>query len=156
LLAQRLVVENRRGPAATRAEHVAVAEAAARGEAREIAEALASVLEIGHVHVDRIEARARERGGHLDLTVDALIAKNRDLRPRALRDERRCDVVGGIERELRRDAGILVVDAPRALAVGARGIVAKPLHRVARLRPLRHEIRRAPFGAQLARVLETD
>ena len=68
------------GPAAAGAEHVAVAEAAAGGEALEVVERDAAGDQVAHVHVERLEAGAVERGRHLDLAVDALLAQDRDLR----------------------------------------------------------------------------
>ena len=54
------------------------------------------------MHVVRVEARAVERGRHLDLSVDALLAQDRDPRARARGDVRRRDVVVRVEREPRR------------------------------------------------------
>ena len=42
-----------------------------------------AALQIGHMHVERIEARARERRRHLDLRIDAFIAQYRHTRARA-------------------------------------------------------------------------
>ena len=72
------IEENALGPAFAGAEDVAVAEATAGGEAAEVAETDATAEDIGHVDVDGREAGAGERGGHLDFTVHALLAENRD------------------------------------------------------------------------------
>jgi hypothetical protein len=76
------VVAERRRPAAARAEDIAEREPATRDGAAAVGEIDATFDEVGHVDVDRVEAGARERGGHLDLTVDALLAQDRDLRAR--------------------------------------------------------------------------
>src|SRR6185312_7569660 len=86
LRTQHVVVEDRRGPAATGAEHIAIEESATDGKAAKISQLHSAAGEIGHVHVDRLETGARERGGHLDLAVDTLLAQNRHARPRALGD----------------------------------------------------------------------
>ena len=65
---------------------------------REVGERAPPGEDVAHVHVERVEAGAVERRRHLDLAVDALLAQDRDRRPRAGRDERRRDVVVGIER----------------------------------------------------------
>src|SRR5260221_4253319 len=62
--------------AAAAAEHVAIGEAAARGEAFEARQRGASGDEVRHVDVDRLESGAIECRGHLDLAVYALLAKN--------------------------------------------------------------------------------
>src|SRR5437660_11014790 len=98
------VVEDRACPAASGAEHVAVGEAAAGDDALESGERSLAGEEIGHVHVDRLEARAIERGRHLDLAVYALLAQDGDAGPSA----------GGdgldLELELHRETAVVQVD----------------------------------------------
>src|SRR5690606_13538910 len=83
LVAQGRAFQDRRGPAAAGAQHVAVAEAAAGDEAVEAIERGAPGDEVAHVHVDRGKAGAVEADRHLDLAVDALLAQDRDPGPGA-------------------------------------------------------------------------
>ena len=82
------VEQDRLGPAAAGAQHVAVAEAAARREALKVLQADAALEQVAHVHVDGGEAGAVEGGRHLELPVDALLAQDRDARSRARRSWR--------------------------------------------------------------------
>src|SRR6185437_11353223 len=100
LFVQVVVVQDRRGPAAPRTQHVTVGEPAARGKAGKVFQLVTARDEITHVHVDRVEPSARKRGGHLDLAVDALLAQHRDARTRAPGDVRPGNVIGRIEGEL--------------------------------------------------------
>ena len=102
LIGQITVIADRRRPAAPGAEHVAIAEAAAGGEAVIVREPVAALDQIGHVHVEAVEAGAGERRRHLDFRVHALLAQDRQLRTRAGVDERRGDVLLRIERQSRR------------------------------------------------------
>ena len=71
------------------------------------------------MHVDRPEAGAIEGGRHLHLPVHALLAQHRHLRPRAAIHERRRDVLGGIEREMRIQPRIALVEDAVVFLVGA-------------------------------------
>jgi hypothetical protein len=55
-------------------------------------------------------ARALERRGHLLLAVHALLAQDRHARPRALADEGRRDVFLRVEREVRGQARVALVE----------------------------------------------
>ena len=78
---------------------------------------------------DGSEAGAIEHRRHLDLTVDALLAQDRDLGPRAARDVRRGNILGRIERQLREQARDPCGSSVRcALFLGARRVVAQRLH----------------------------
>ena len=79
-VAQAVVEQHRLGPALPGAEHVAVGKAAAGGEALEIGQMHAADLQVGHVHVVGRETGTLESGGHFDVAVDALVAKNRNRR----------------------------------------------------------------------------
>ena len=126
----RALKQDRLGPALARAEHVAVGEAAAGGEALEAVERHAPGDDVAHVHVDRLEAGAVERRRHLDLAVDALLAQDGDARPRP-RDERRGDVLVGSNVSAADRPGIAgVEDAVVLLAARSRGCRAA-LHAVA-------------------------
>ena len=92
------VVQDGRRPAAPGAEHVAIGKAAARDDALEAAERMATGEKIGHVHVERLEARTVERRRHLHLAIDALLAQDGDARPRAAGNGDR----PGREREMER------------------------------------------------------
>ncbi len=78
LVARARVEQDGLGPALARAQHIAVGEAAAGREALEVLQAHAPGDDVAHVHVDRLEAGAVERRGHLDLAVDTLLAQDRD------------------------------------------------------------------------------
>jgi hypothetical protein len=135
LVARTRVEQDRLGPAAARPQHVAVAEAAARGEPGEVGEADPAGQDVAHVDVDRGKAGGVERGGHLDLAVDALLAQHRDARALAGRNEGRGDI--GIDIEARRvaQAGIAGVGVLGELLLGARRVVAQLRHFVAGARP---------------------
>ena len=83
LIARARVEQDRLGPALAGAEHVAVREAAARRQPLERRQVDAAAQDVAHVDVERVEAGALEAGRHLVLAVDALLAQDRDARPRA-------------------------------------------------------------------------
>ena len=97
------------GPALAGAQHVAVGKAAAADEALEVGEREATRRKVAHVHVVRVEARAVERGGHLDLPVDTLLAQDGNLGTNPRRDIRRGHIDIRVERESRRHSGIAAV-----------------------------------------------
>src|SRR5690606_389427 len=155
LLAQPRALQDAGGPAAARAKHVAIAEATAGSQALEAVEGDAAGDQVAHVHVERLEAGAVERGGHLDLAVDALLAQDRDLRTRAADvdgtgDERRRDVLGRVEHEFGAQPRGGEVARRHALLVGALGVVAQALHRVAGRPPGVEQLVPAPFGQGFA------
>src|SRR3546814_15988763 len=78
-----------------------------------------------------LEAAADERRGHLDLAVDALLAQDRDAWPGAGAHVGGSDVVGRVERKLRLQPGRVEAARRGEFLVGAFGIVAQLLHRVA-------------------------
>ena len=165
------------GPALARAEHVAVGEAAAGGEALEARERDAAGDDVGHVHVDRLEAGAVEGRGHLDLAVHALLAQDGDARPRAAATkgamssgiEGQCTERPGSSRSMMRSyssrAHVRVVaqrlHAPAGLGPGAlqvvalggehRAVVARDADLVARVRPpIRSHARQSPAARSAA------
>ncbi len=129
------VEQDRLRPPFAGAEHVAVREAAAHDQAAEVVETQASLEQIGHVHVVRDEAGAMECRRHLDVTVDALLAQDRDLRPRALGDVRRCDVLLRLERQPDIETRIVGLQSRCELLSRALGIVAELDHAEAGLGP---------------------
>ena len=92
--------------------------------------------QVGHVHVDRFESGAVERGGHFDLAVDALLAKDGDTGTssrdaggcsRNLADRGRTASGAGscqhLERQLRAQRRRVEIPPRRAFLVGAGRIV---------------------------------
>ena len=79
--------------------------------------------------IDRVEPGARERGGHLDLAVDALLAQDRDARARAASraPARRTGAGSSVEGEVRGQARRVRIEARGVLLGGARRIVAAEL-----------------------------
>mmetsp|Transcript_1244 Transcript_1244/g.3529 ORF Transcript_1244/g.3529 Transcript_1244/m.3529 type:complete len:575 (+) Transcript_1244:2156-3880(+) len=75
-------------PALAGAQRVAIAEAAAGDEGREAVQRDRARLQVAHVHVGALEATERHRIGHLDMRVDALLAQDGHLGPRAGDDGR--------------------------------------------------------------------
>src|SRR5688500_18964061 len=73
-VAQRIALQDRGSPAASRPQHIAVAEAAAGGEALEFLQLHATADQVAHMHIEGVEAGPIEGRGHFDLTVDALLA----------------------------------------------------------------------------------
>ena len=84
---------------------------------------------------DGTEPGAIEDRRHFELAVDALLAQDRDLGSRAAIDVRRRDIVGGIERQAREQAGILRIERACALFLGAGRVVTQRLQPIARLGP---------------------
>src|SRR5439155_3988206 len=123
--------EDRTCPAAPCAEHVAVGETAAENDALEAGERSLAGEEIGHVDVDRLEARAIERGRHLDLAVHALLAQDGDAGPSAGGDGDGLD----LELELHRETAVVRVDDAVVLFARRLGMVAQRLHAVGELAP---------------------
>ena len=79
------------------------------------------------MHVDGLESDAVECCRHLDLAVDALLAQNRNSRPRGIYEWRR-DIGSRIERQVRRDAGISGIEDAVVFLLRALRIIALPLH----------------------------
>ena len=151
------VEQDRLRPAFAGAEHVAVREAAAHDQAAEVVEA-AGVRSNRSVMCTSYgdEAGAMERRRHLDVTVDALLAQDRDLRPRALGDVRRGDVLLRLERQPRRSdpdrsGSIAAANCSRAHC----GIVAQLDHAEARLGPRAAQCRCALRRARPCRRRES-
>jgi len=155
-LAQRVPLQDRGRPAAAGTEHVAIAEAAAGDQGIEVLQVEATSDEVAHVHVERIETGAVERHRGFDLAVDALLAQDRDLRPRALCDVRCSDVLGGIEGEFRLQPRGIEAARGLALAVGTVRVVAQLLHRVGDRPPGIEQLFPAPFGEHLVLVVDAD
>ena len=74
------MVEDRLGPALPRAQDIAVAKAAAGRQPVERVKRDAPLQEVAHVDILRLKARAHKGRGHLEVAVDALLAKDRELR----------------------------------------------------------------------------
>ena len=100
LVARPGVEQDRFGPAFAGAQHVAIGKSAARGKALEVRQRHAAGDDVAHVHVERVEAGAIERRRHFDLAVDALLAQDRDARPRAVNKRR-----GDVRRRIKCQAG---------------------------------------------------
>ncbi len=126
------VVQNGLGPAAAGAEHVTVRKAAARHEPVEVRKRLARLDQVGHVHIDRGEAGAIKRVGHLGLAVDALLAQDRDAWSRPGGDKRRSDVIAG--------SNVSSSVSPRSSASLARANSASAQSGLSRSRAMRHEV----------------
>ena len=102
--------------------------------------------------VERIEAGARERGRHLVLPVDALLAQDGDARPRARVQERRGNVFRRLVGQRRGQAGRIGVEDGVVLLPRAGRIVPQALHRVAQLGPRAMQIDTGVAEALLAAV----
>ncbi len=129
------MVEDAAGPSPTGAEHIAVGEAPAGRQTRELAQVLAPGHEITHVDVDRLEARTVEGRGHLELPVDPLLPQDGHLGPGPAPDEGRGDVLVGVEAQGGRQARIVGVEQGRVSLSRAVRVVAQLLDAVAALRP---------------------
>ena len=123
-------------PALPGAEHVAVGEAAAGGEALEAVQRDAPGDDVGHVHVDRLEAGAVERRRHLDLAVDALLAQDGDARAALRCAIGRGDVFCGSKVKLQRAGPDRHASRMRSYSsLRAFRVVAQRLHAVGGLGP---------------------
>ena len=118
------VEQDRAGPAAAGAQHVAVGKSAACGEALESRQRGAAGDQVGHVDVHRLEAGAVERRRHLDMAVHALLPKNCDTGANA---GRRSDVFL-LKSQMHREARILGIDDAVELLPRACRVVAQRLH----------------------------
>src|SRR5580704_2257602 len=78
LVAGARIEEDALGPAFAGAERVAETESPAGDHAAKIFQGNAARQDIGHVDVDGAETGTGERGAHLDLAVDALLAEHGD------------------------------------------------------------------------------
>jgi hypothetical protein len=63
-------------PANARAQGVAIAEAAAGHHTGKVSQLGAAGLQVGHVHVERLETGLGEGPGHFHVRVDALFAQD--------------------------------------------------------------------------------
>src|SRR5690606_4091480 len=122
-------------PAGACPEHVAERESAADDESAEVVQAVPSREQVGHVHVEALEAGTVEGRGDLGLAVHALLAQDRDARTRAARDEGRGDVLAGIEAQRDVQAGIVLVADALELLGNALRVVAHRRDPSARLAP---------------------
>ncbi len=125
------IVPDGAGPAAAGAQYVAVGEAAAGRQALEGVQPLATLHEVAHVHIHRLEAGPVEGRGHLQVAVHPLLPQ--DGHPGAMPAHRRRPV--RVEAEPGMQAGIGVIGQRLELLGGAVGVVAQRLHPVAGLLP---------------------
>ena len=116
------VEHDRARPALTGAERVAVAEAAAGDEALEHVEPRAAGLQVGHVHVEGVEAGLVHRVAQLDVAVDALLAQDGEL---------------GARRQVQRGRGDGVERASNVRCTMQAGVVGRAGRRVLGIRALR-------------------
>src|SRR5262249_40503110 len=133
------------------------AEAAAGRQTLKAREVEAPLEQIAHVHVGRREAGAVEGGGHLELTVHALLTQDRDAWPRAPRERERSGYVSiELERGAREVPGLVRVDAGALLLLGAARIVAQSLDAVGRVRPQRAQARTLPGEQRVVALHDPD
>src|SRR5256886_8034065 len=118
------VEQDRAGPAAAGAQHVAVGKPAAGGKALEPRQRGAAGDEVGHVDVHRLEAGAVERRRHLDMAVYALLPKNCDTGANAGRRSE----ASLLKSQMTREARILGIDDAVELLPRAFRVVAQRLH----------------------------
>ena len=110
-------------PAYAGSQRVAVAEAAAGHQALEIAQIRPALLQIGHVHVEGLEAGFGEGVGHFHMRVHALLAQDGDLGPCQVQ-ERRGRVLRRVERERHMRARVVLRAGGRVFGVGTGRVVA--------------------------------
>ena len=134
-IARSCIEQNRFCPAFACAQHVTIGKSAARGKALEIAQRDAASDDVAHVYINRGESCLGERVRHFKLTIHALLAKYRNLRPYASSDERCGDVLGGIERQLCVQTRISCLQNPVKLLLGRLRIVPERLNDVTGLAP---------------------
>src|SRR5690606_38168822 len=101
----------------------------------------ATLREVAHGDVDRLETGQGKGGGHLELAVDALLPEDRDFRTRAPGNVRRGDVFPGIEGKVCIETRIVGVEQAVVFLARAVGVVALGLHVPGRLRPGAIELR---------------
>ena len=108
------------------------------------------------MHVDGLEAGAVECGRHLDLAVDALLAQDRDAGSGADVDEGRSHILARVERQLRPQPRRVEVARRSAFLVGAFGVVAQRLQRMAGRPPRVEQLVPAPLRQRAAIVAHAD
>ncbi|MCY1416500.1 hypothetical protein D9M71_320070 [compost metagenome] len=123
-------------PAFTGTQYVAVREAAASDHALELVQVDPAGQNVAHVHVDRVETGAVERGRHFHLTVDALLTQYGNLWADAFLDVRRGDVLVDVVAQLDAQARVVFFQQHVELLLGAIGVVTQALDLVAGLGPL--------------------
>ena len=146
-------------PALAGAEHVSVREAAAGSNACEIAQRRPAADDVAHVHVERGESRALECGGHLDLSVDALLAQDGDPRTGAGGDHRCCragHVWARIECQMRRHPRVFGVENAIVFLLRGDRVVTQRLHPEGRRRPGAVQIHACFVEQRLAIVVNHD
>ena len=111
-------------PADAGAQSVAVAEAAAGHHAGEVLQLRAAALQVGHVHVHRVEAGLGEGVGHFHMGVHALLAQHGHAGARAQVQEGCGGVLGRVERQVQVHARVGRLAGCGVLAVGAGRVVA--------------------------------
>ena len=85
--------------------------------------------------VDALESGPVEGGGHLDLSVDPLLAQDRQPWTRAPRDGGRGRIGGRIEGKHHAETGIAGIAAEILFLIRALGVVPQRLHAMSRLGP---------------------
>jgi hypothetical protein len=108
-------------PADAGAQRVAVAEAAAGHHALEVVQPRTAGLQVGHVHVEGLEAGLGEGVGHLHMRVDALLAQDGHLRAGRFR-KGAATSLAWVEAQVHMQAGVAGSARRRVFGIGAGGL----------------------------------
>eukprot|EP00754_Rhynchopus_humris_P034199 Rhum_TRINITY_DN15543_c0_g1::Rhum_TRINITY_DN15543_c0_g1_i1::g.161066::m.161066 len=140
LLGSHLVALDRAGPTPAGTERVAVRESTAARDTAELAQAHGARQHVAHVNVVHVESSAAERPRHLNVAVHALLPQDRHVRRVGDGRNRLRDV----ERQLREETRVLLVQDGVVLLLRALLVVAHRLHQVRRLGPHALQLRTRP------------
>ena len=135
LVARARVEENRARPAFARPQHVAIGKTAARRRPFKVGQRDAAGEDVAHMHIDGGKTCPVEGRRHFGLAVDALLAQDRDPRPRASGNERRGDVFRRIVGQRHRQPRIVLIENAVIRLPRAFRVVAQRLHVEAGFRP---------------------
>ncbi len=123
-------------PAFTCTQHVSVAEAAASDKTLEVLQGNLARKNVRHVNVNGFKARAVKSGGHFDFTIHALFTEDRHLRTAFV-----ILLYRHIERDLRRNTGIVLFELQLIFAFCAFRIIAESSDTAGRVAPNGAEFR---------------
>ena len=134
-------------PTLSRSQHVSVGKAAAGGKAFEVGKRYSATDNVAHVHVIGVKAGSGKGLRHFQLSVDALLAKDRDpWCPRPTRVQRD-SVFGRIEGKPRVETCICPVFKPFIFLLRRDRIISKRLDQIAGFAPGQLQVN-AFFGQQ--------
>ena len=155
LIARATVVEYGLGPALAGAQHIAVGESATGRHALEVRQLDTAGQDVAHVHIDGFETGPVEGRRHLNLTIDALLAQDRDPWTLAAGDEGSGDILVRVVSQFREQHRAREILLFALFLFGAIRVVAQLLHVVRCGRPAGAQGRQRFLEQLLIALLDT-